>query len=62
MTKQGKELIFLKQISLLGDSLIDVSVKNMSEYDEMTFNINWLSITNKILIASNFLTYIVKLK
>lgn len=62
MEKKGKELNFISWIKRDGSGTEDVSTSDMTHLDDTTFKINCLSITNKTYIASEFNSYVVKLK
>ena len=62
MKKKGKELIFISRIKRDGSGVIDVQSDNMKHLNNTTFNLNCLSITEETFIASEFNSFIVKLK
>lgn len=59
---KGCDLIFISQIKRDGSGTIDLSNKDMSHYENTTFILNRLSISNDTYIASEFNSYVVKLK
>lgn len=62
MKKKGKELVFISQINSDGNGIADVSKEDMTHLDNDKFVINSLSLSNKTFIASEFNSYVVKLK
>jgi hypothetical protein len=61
-TIKGKGLEFISSIIRDGSGTVDVSNSDMSHLDNTSFSLNSLSITNKTYIASEFNSYVVKLK
>ena len=59
---KGKELNYISWIKRDGSGTEDISKKDMSYFDDTTFNINGLSLTNGTYIASEFNSYVVRFK
>lgn len=62
MTKKGSELIFISRINRKGLSIEILGGVNMDHENNTEFNITSLSITNSTYIASEFNSYVVKIK
>lgn len=58
----GKDLIFISRISRDGKSITDISNEQILNEKHTTFKLTCLSITEKTYIASEFNSYVVKLK
>jgi prenyltransferase beta subunit len=61
-TIKGKDLEFISSIIRDGSGTVDTSNEDMSHLDNTSFSLNSLSITNKTYIASEFNSYVVRLK
>lgn len=59
---KGKKLIFLGMIDPKGNSIADVSKKDLSCWNDDFFALNRLSLTFDTYIASGMYSYVVKLK
>lgn len=62
MILKGAQLIFISQINRDGKGVTDKSNEDMSHIFEEDFEINSLSITQGTFIASQFNSYVVKIK
>ena len=59
---KGSELIFISWIKRDGSGTDDVSKVDMAHLNDSVFNLNSLSLTHETYIASEFNSYVVKLK
>lgn len=63
MEKKGKELLFISRIFRDGSGVEVIKEQDhMMHVNDTVFNLNCLSITNGTYIASEFNSYVVKLK
>jgi len=62
MKLKGKELIFISRILRDGSGVNDCSELDMSNYNEDSFEINCLSITEQTYIATEMNCFVVKIK
>ena len=62
MTKFGKDLIFISQIKRDGSGVIDVSKEYIEMMENDLFHLTYLSLSEKTFIASEFNSFVVKLK
>lgn len=62
MKKKGKELEFISCILRDGSGTSSVKDTDMRHLDETVFNLQCLSITQKTWIASEFNSYVVRIK
>jgi len=62
MKKKGKDLDFISEIGTNGKIIKDISMADMSYYDQDIFILNTLSVPQKTYIASAFNSYVVKFK
>lgn len=61
-TQLGKDIEFISRIRRNGSGTTPVDKEDMSHLDNAVFNMNCLSITCGTWIASEFNSYVVKLK
>lgn len=62
MTKFGKDLIFISQIKRDGSGVTDVSKEYIEMMENDLFHLTYLSLSEKTFIASEFNSFVVKLK
>ena len=59
---KGRDLILISQIKRDGSGVIEVTDEMINEENDTNFELTYLSISNKTFIASEFNSYVVKLK
>ena len=62
MSKFGKDLIFISHIKRDGSGVTDVSKEYIKMMEDDLFHLTYLSISEKTFIASEFNSFVVKLK